>query len=490
MEPRIAHPDELFIGGEWAKPHDPGRRAIVVNPSTEEVIADLADPGPEDGDAAVAAARRAFDDGPWPRLTVDERTAALRRFTAALVSRTAVINRTWSAECGATAGWGMGVHEMAFPLMVESAFEVAASVPLSEVRTSPFGSALVEREPYGVAVAIITYNAPLMYVAFKVLPALLAGNVVILKGPPETRLVAQLIAEAAEEADLPPGVLSVLTAGAETSRSLVEHPGVDIVSFTGGTAVGSDIIRASAARLPKVVLELGGKSAGIIADDQPIEELLPLVLPGLVPFQGQVCVALTRLLVSRRRHDEVVGALGAAFRALTIGDVADPAVDFGPVAVERTRDRCEAFVAEAVRGGATVAVGGRRPEHLEKGWFYEPTLLTGVTNDMRVAREEVFGPVFTVITYDDMDHAVAIANDSRYGLTAAIFTADDELALSVGRRVRVGSFTTNSIGGVPGHPFGGWKMSGLGREMGPEGHLEWLQPKSIGLPGRAEFMGG
>jgi betaine-aldehyde dehydrogenase len=240
--------------------------------------------------------------------------------------------------------------------------------------------------------------------------------------------------------------------------------------------------------LAKVVLELGGKSAGIVADDQPVEELLPLILPGMLPFQGQVCVALSRLLVSRTRHDEVVDALAAAFGAVTIGDVADPAIDFGPVAVERTRDRSEAFVAEAVAAGATIAAGGRRPADLSKGWFYEPTLLTGVTNDMRVAQEEVFGPVFTVIEYEDIDDAVAIANDSRYGLTAAIFTNEEELAMSVARRVRAGSVTTNSIGGVPGHPFGGYKMSGLGREMGVEGYLEWLQPKSIGLPGRAEFM--
>jgi betaine-aldehyde dehydrogenase len=481
----IAHPDELFIGGAWTKPLDPGRRVEVVNPSTEAVIADLVDPGPADADAAVFAGRRGFAF--WSGLSVEERTTALRRFTDALLAHTPVITRTWSAECGATAGWGVGVHEMAFPLMVGSAYQVAASTPLSEMRSSPFGPALVEREPYGVALAIITYNAPMMYVAFKVLPALLAGNVVILKGPPETRLVAQLIALAAEEADLPPGVLSVLTAGTETSRHLVEHPDVDVVSFTGGTTVGTEIVRTAAGRLAKVVLELGGKSAGIVADDQPIEELLPLVLPGLLPFQGQVCVALSRLLVSRARHDEVVGALAAAFGAVTIGDVADPAVDFGPVATSRTRDRCEAFVAEAVAAGATIAAGGRRP--FDKGWFYEPTLLTGVTNDMRVAQEEVFGPVFTVIEYDDIDDAVAIANDSRYGLTAAIFTNDADLAMSVARRVRVGSFTTNSIGGVPGHPFGGYKMSGLGREMGVEGYLEWLQPKSIGLPGRAEFMG-
>jgi aldehyde dehydrogenase (NAD+) len=202
-----------------------------------------------------------------------------------------------------------------------------------------------------------------------------------------------------------------------------------------------------------------------------------------------VCVALTRLLVSRQRHDEVVAALAAAFESVTIGDASDPSTDFGPVAVERTRDRCETFTAKALADGATLVTGGKRPPGLSKGWFFEPTLLTNVTNGMAVAREEVFGPVFTVIQYDDIEDAIAIGNDSAYGLTAAIFTNDEELALSVGRRMRVGSFTTNSCGGVPGHPFGGYKMSGMGREMGPEGYLEWLQTKSIGLPERVEFMG-
>jgi betaine-aldehyde dehydrogenase len=476
----VPHPDELFIGGAWTAPAA-GGRAPVVNPSTGAVIAELADAGPADIDRAVAAARAAFDRGPWPELSVEERTAALRRFTDALKVRTPAINETWGAECGATVGWQQGLHDLAAPMMFEAAFAEAAATPLVERRDGPFGPAEIRREPFGVAACIITYNGPLAYIGFKVLPALLAGNTAVLKLPPEVRALGHWVAEAVEAAELPPGVLSVVTAGADASRHLVEHPDVDIVSFTGGTAVGRQILRSTAERIAPCTLELGGKCAGIVADDIPLEQLLPALVPGLVAFQGQVCVALTRVLVSGRRHDEVVGGLVEAFKALSIGDVADPEVTFGPVAVERTRDRCEASVARAVADGATVAHGGRRPSGLDRGWFYEPTLLTGVTNDMAVARDEVFGPVFTVIRYDDIDDAVRIANDSPYGLSGAIFTNDGDLALGVARRIRAGSFTTNTVGGAPGHPFGGYKQSGIGREMGPEGYLEWLQTKSISL---------
>jgi aldehyde dehydrogenase (NAD+) len=310
----------------------------------------------------------------------------------------------------------------------------------------------------------------------------------VLKLPPETRLVAQLIAAAAAEADLPPGVLGVLAADRQASKHLVAHPGVDTVSFTGGTEVGAQVLHATADRIVKTTLELGGKSAGIVASDMPTEELLPLLLPGLLPFQGQVCVALSRLLVPRARQDEIAGALAHVFGSLKIGDAMDPGTEFGPVAVARTRERCETFVAQAVEQGAVLAAGGQRPAHLDRGWYYEPTLLTHVRNDMTVAQQEVFGPVFTMLPYDDIDEAVAIANDSPFGLTGAIFTQDADLARNVGRRVRAGSFTMNSTGGVLGQPFGGYKRSGLGREMGLEGYLEWTQLKVLKINTTGNYL--
>ena len=489
VEPSVglSHLDQLFIGGSWVPPTS-DLRAQVVNPSTEDVIADVADVAVGDVDAAVAAGRRAFDDGPWANLSIGERVQHLRRFTDAILARSEQIGATWSAECGPTVGYREAINGMVAPALFEDAFNLAASVELSEHRNGFFGPAEIVREPYGLAVTIITYNGPLPYVGMKVLPALLAGNTVILKVAPETRLVGHLIAEAAEEADLPPGILSVLVGGADASSYLVEHGGIDMVSFTGGSVIGSKILHSTADRIVKTTLELGGKSAGIVVEDMEPGELIPLLMPGLLTFQGQVCVALTRLLIPRTRHDAIVDGLVEAFNSVKIGDSSDPSTDFGPVAVERTRTRCERYVQSATQEGASVACGGKRPAHMEKGWFFEPTLLVDVRNDMEVARDEVFGPVFTVLPYDDLDQAVGMANDTRYGLTGAIFTHNSEIARSVGRRLRVGSFTMNSSGGVLGQPFGGDKQSGLGREMGREGFLEWMQTKSMKLDDTANYL--
>ena len=483
----VPHPEELFIGGSWQPPAT-GARFAVVNPSNENVLAELPDVAPADVDKAVAAARAAFDDGPWPDLPIAERIARLRVFSDALLAGAAEIGLAWGAECGPTAAYRDAINGIVAPTLYDDAYTMAASIPFSDERTGFAGPVTVAREPYGVAVTILTYNGPLAYIGMKVLPALLSGNTVILKLPLETRLVTQYVAAAAERAGLPPGVLSVLAAGAEASRYLVEHPGIDMVSFTGGTTVGSQILHSTADRLVKTTLELGGKSAGIVAGDIALPELLEALLPGLLPFQGQVCVALTRLLVPHDRHDEIVSALAGVFGSLKIGDALDPATDFGPVAVSRTRDRCESFVASALREGATLAFGGRRPAGLDRGWYFEPTLLTDVKNTMAVAQEEVFGPVFTVLTYDDIDDAVRIANDSSYGLTGAIFTHDADLARRVGRRLRVGSFTMNSTGGVLGQPFGGYKRSGIGREMGLEGFAEWTQTKVLKVNDTGNYL--
>jgi acyl-CoA reductase-like NAD-dependent aldehyde dehydrogenase len=483
----IPHADELFIGGRWQRPATTARRA-VVNPSNENVLAELPEAAPADIDRAVAAARAAFDEGPWPALPMAERIARLRVFTDGLLARAAEIGLAWGAECGPTAPYRDAINGIVAPTLFDDSYAMAGSLPPSEERTGFAGPVTVAREPYGVAVTILTYNGPLAYIGMKVLPALLSGNTVILKMPVETRLVTQYVGAAAEEAKLPPGVLSVLAAGAETSRYLVEHPGIDMVSFTGGTTVGSQILHSTADRLVKTTLELGGKSAGIVAGDIALPELLEALLPGLLPFQGQVCVALTRLLVPRDRHDEIVSALAGVFTGLKIGDALDPATDFGPVAVSRTRDRCESFVASALREGATLACGGGRPAGLDRGWYFEPTLLTDVKNSMAVAQEEVFGPVFTVLTYEDIDDAIRIANDSSYGLTAAMFTHDADLARRVGRRLRVGSFTMNSTGGVLGQPFGGYKRSGIGREMGLEGFREWTQTKVLKINDTGNYL--
>lgn len=487
VELAVPHAQELFIGGEWVDPSTDAA-ITVVNPSNEYVIGDFPDVGLADVDKAVAAARNAFDHGPWRRLSVAERATRLRRFTDALLAKRDDAGLAWSAETGPTAQFRDAINALVVPTILEDSYDQAASFVFSDERTGFAGPVSVLREPYGVAVTILTYNGPLAYTAIKVLPALLAGNVVILKLPIETRLVSQFISEAAADADLPAGVLSVLPASVAGSKYLVEHSGIDVISFTGGTAVGSQILRSASDRLVKTTLELGGKSAAIIADDIPSEQLLPALLPGMLPFQGQVCVATTRLLVSRGRHDEIVDALSHVFGSLRIGNALEQTTDFGPLAISRTRDRCEYFVGQAVAEGASVAYGGKRPDGLDKGFYFEPTLLTDVKNSMTVAQEEVFGPVFAVITYDDIDDAIAIANDSPYGLTGAVFTNDDDLAWKVGRELQAGSVTKNSTGGVLGQAFGGYKKSGIGREMGQEGFAEWLQTKVVKINDTGNYL--
>jgi aldehyde dehydrogenase (NAD+) len=269
---------------------------------------------------------------------------------------------------------------------------------------------------------------------------------------------------------------------------MVRDERVDHVGFTGSSAVGQRIMGICAERIARVSLELGGKSAAIVLDDANLDEALPFLVRGGSRNSGQVCVALTRLLVPTSRREEITQALVQVFTNLKIGDALDPTTDFGPVAVERTRARCESFVASAVREGATVACGGKRPADLARGWYFEPTLLVDVDNSMTVAQEEVFGPIFTLLTYDTIDEAIAIANDSPYGLTAAMFTNDAELALRVGRELNVGSFTVNSTGGVLGQPFGGYKRSGIGREMGREGFLEWTQTKVLKTQASGNYL--
>jgi acyl-CoA reductase-like NAD-dependent aldehyde dehydrogenase len=336
--------------------------------------------------------------------------------------------------------------------------------------------------PVGPVLSIITYNGPGTEIAFGVLPALLMGNTVIIKLPPENRLVGQYIAQAFSDVGFPPGVVNLLTADVAVSKHLVAHEEIDLVHFTGGTEIGQQIAASCAKRVARVVLELGGKAAAIVADDADFNAVLPSLVAGMTTYQGQLCVALTRILVSRQRHDELVGQLVGALAQIKIGDPADPGISYGPMPSERIRARAEGYIARAIDQGATVAYGGHRPPGLEQGFFLEPTLLTNVTNDMEIAQNEIFGPVFAVIPYDDIDDAVRIANDSKYGLASSIYTASDDLAWDVARRVRVGAFSINGNFPCLTAPYGGVKKSGYGRVAGPEGMLELTSIKQIVIP--------
>ncbi len=474
--------DKVFIGGSWQASQG-GTEKQIFCPADEEFLTSVTEPSTADADAAVSAARKAFDEGPWPRMSVEERAKVCDRFADALEARFDRMNMAWMLEAGAPLAHGEMINNGAGTASWRDTIAKARSLAFEETRPSDAGEVLLIREPIGPVLAILTYNGPVVLMGMKVIPALLAGCPVIIKPAPETDLTSRIVAEAIEEADFPPGVVSMLTAGIEVTQHLVEHPDVDMISLTGGTAIAIDVIRRSSYRLARTSLELGGKSPAIVADDADLPTILPHLVGGSTGFQGQVCVTLSRVLVSRNRYDEVTEALASAYDDLKIGLPWDETIDRGPLAVERARDRAEAAVAGAVKQGASIVTGGKRPAQFQRGWYYEPTLLAGIDNSMDIAQEEVFGPVTAMIPYDDMDDAIRIANDSKYGLAASVFSGSTETAIQVARQIRSGGVAINTAGVSLTEPFGGVKQSGWGRECGAEGVLEFTDIKQMLLSG-------
>ena len=474
--------DQLFIGGAWTAP-ETDRRVDVVNPSTEEVIAQVADPTPADADKAVAAARKAFDEGPWPRMSIEERVEVCTRLADALEANMDDANRAWLWEAGAPIAHGEMINTGAGTMVWRYALDIAPTLPFEERRTTPTGEVILQRAPTGTVLGILTYNGPIVLMGMKIIPALLAGCTVVIKHAPESPLTSRIVAQSVEQAGFPEGVVSVLAAGTETTQHLVSHEDVDMVHITAGTAIAKDVVHRTADRLARTALELGGKSAAIIADDADLETVLATLVDGACGFNGQVCVALSRVLVSRNRYEEVVDVMGKAYASIKVGDPFDPETQRGPLAARRAVERCEHYVKVATDEGAKVVAGGGRPEGLDRGFYFAPTLLRDVDNSMRVAQEEIFGPITCVIPYDDMDDAVRIANDTDFGLAASIYTADSDVALDVARRLRSGSVAINLAGVCLTEPFGGVKQSGWGRECGAEGILEFTEIKQILLSG-------
>ncbi|MFJ8816549.1 aldehyde dehydrogenase family protein [Amycolatopsis thermoflava] len=474
--------DKLFVAGAWVAPSS-GRTLDVVMPSTEEVIATVPAPSPEDADAAVAAARAAFDAGPWPRMTPAERAEVCHRFGAELEARMEALNRAWTYESGYTRAHSEMINSGAAPMIWNHAIALAPTLQWEERRVSVASEVLLQREPIGTVLAILTYNGPVPEMGMKVIPGLLAGCPVVMKFAPDSQLTCRLIAEAAEAAGFPEGVVSALAADLETSQYLVSHPGIDMVHMTGGVPVAVDVVKRTADRLARTALELGGKSPAIITDDADLDTVLPTLVPGAIGGLGQVCVALSRILVSRARYEEVVARLAEAFAALKVGDPFDPSVDFGPLGNERALLRTEAMLAKALEQGAKVAAGGRRPPHLDRGFYFEPTLLRDVEETMDIAQEEVFGPITVVMPYDDVEDAIRIANGTKSGLAASVYSADSEQALRIARRLRSGSVAINLAGVCLTEPFGGVKQSGWGRECGAEGIFEFTDIKQVLLSG-------
>ncbi|BAW24120.1 aldehyde dehydrogenase [Pseudomonas putida] len=477
--PCLSHPDKLFIAGHWVAPST-GGRIEVVSAYSEEVIATVGEAREADVDRAVVAARRAFDNGPWPRLSHLERAEWLRKLSEALAPRLPEIAQAWCEQIGALASVspfvvGAGHHWLNFYS------DLAARYPFEEDRTPTDGKgrAIVIHEPVGVVAAIAPWNNPFGIMTGKIAPALLAGCTVIMKPAPETPIEAYIIAEAAEQIGLPPGVLNLVTAHRETADHLVRNPGVDKVSFTGSVAAGQRIATVCGQRIGRYTLELGGKSAAIVLDDYDIGQAAKVLASTITLSAGQVCATLSRAIVSRKRQAQLVEALSAELEAIRIGDPYDSAAQMGPLAMERQRARVEEYISIGQREGANLASGGRRPQHLSKGYYLEPTLFSGVERGMRIAQEEIFGPVLAVIPCDDEEDAIQIANDSPFGLYGAVFTNDSVRAYNVARGVRTGTVSQNAFRFDPSLPFGGFKLSGVGREGGAEGLAAYTELKSV-----------
>ncbi|MDW8808504.1 aldehyde dehydrogenase [Streptomyces scabiei] len=479
---------QLFIGGELTDPL--GTDVIeVVSPHTEEVIGRVPHASRADVDRAVAAARHAFDHGPWPRTTLDERIEVVTRIKDAFAVRHEEFARIISSENGTPVTSGVMVQALASMLVWDAAITTARGFTYEERRDGVLGKILVRREPVGVVAAVVPWNVPQFTAAAKLAPALLAGCPAILKVSPETPLDAYLLAEIAAEAGLPEGVLSVLPADREVSEYLVGHPGVDKVSFTGSVAAGRRVMEVAARNLTRVTLELGGKSAAVILPDADTQTAVNGIAPFAWMINGQACVAQTRILVPRSRYDEFAEGFAAYASALKIGDPLDPATELGPLVAQRQQRRSLDYIRIGQEEGAKILTGGGRPAGLERGWYVEPTLFGDVDNSMRIAREEIFGPVICLLPYGDEADAVRIANDSDYGLSGSVWTADDERGIDIARRVRTGTYSVNTFSLDMLGPFGGYKNSGLGREFGPEGYGEYLEHKMIHLPAGYEPPG-
>ena len=476
----LKHADRFFIGGDWVAPSSDSR-IEVISPATEELFLSVAEAGAADIDRAVAAAREAFDRGPWPRMTHQERAGYLNAIADVMDRRVGEIAHIWPNEMGILHGIAQ-----AFSGTIGGVYRyyagLADSFEWEERFENPPGGggyALLVNEPVGVVGAIVPWNGPVNIMAFKLAPALLAGCTIILKLSPEAPGTGYLLAEIAEEIGLPAGVLNVVTADRDASERLVRHPDVDKIGFTGSSAVGKRIASICGERIARCTLELGGKSAAVILDDFDIDDAAKRIVGPSCAMTGQICSSLTRIVVTRGRHDQLVEALSSEFKSVVVGDPFDAATGMGPLAMSRQRDKVEGMVAEAVRSGSKLVTGGKRPAHLNRGFFYEPTIFADVDNNDVIAREEIFGPVLCVIPARDEAHAVEIANDTVFGLNNSVFTNDADRAYRVARELRSGTVGHNTWRSDMAIGFGGFKQSGIGREGGVNGLRAYLEPKTI-----------
>lgn len=473
--------DKLYIGGRWVEPAT-SATITVRSPASLDEVGKVPEGSVADVDAAVAAARKTFDTTDWAFLPITERADYVLAMADEIERRADDFAAVNTLESGQPFEKNSKAQVQIALMVFRYYASLAKDYQVEERREGLATPFIVRKEPVGVAGIITPWNAPLVIASYSVPAAIIAGCTVVLKPAPESPIHAQLLAEVADKIGLPAGVLNVVCADREASEALVVHPDVDKIAFTGSTATGRKVASLCGQNLKRFSLELGGKSAAIVLDDANFDEIMPWIAGISTMNSCQACVGQTRILVPRSRHDEFTQQFAAALGQLKMGDPTEPETDMGPLIAERQRDRVEHYIKAGREEGADLIMGGERLASQEQGWFVEPTIFANVDNKMTIAQEEIFGPVLCVIPYDDEADALKIANDSEYGLSGTVWTADIERGLEVARRVRTGNYGVNVFNSDVAAPFGGFKNSGIGRQLGPQGLEGYMEIKAIHLP--------
>ena len=482
METKYPLPQSnLFIGGNWNEPRS-GKRFQTTNPATEEVITDIAVAGEEDVDLSVQHARKAVEEGPWSKLSASDRGKLLHKIADAIMAHVDEFAYLETIDIGKPISESRNID---VPFVAELFHYYAGWANKYHGETIPVKGNYLNytlREPVGVVGTITPWNFPLLLASWKIAPALAMGNAVIHKPSEQSSLTSLKLAEICQEVGLPEGAFNVVTgSGRITGTAMLQHPGIDKIAFTGGTSTGIHVMQEAAKTLKKVTLELGGKSPNIILDDADFDSAVKGVLAGIFYNKGEVCAAGSRLLIQESAHDAFMEKLLERGKKFTVGDPLDPKTRFGPLCNSDQYEKVLSYIATGKEEGATVVLGGDRANvGTGKGYFVQPTIFDNVTNQMRIAREEIFGPVLSAIRFKDLDDLIAQANDTVYGLAAGVWTRDIKKAHYVAKKLKAGTVWINTYNIYdPASPFGGYKQSGFGRELGMHALESYTQVKSI-----------